>query len=79
MSSFIGTKTINISFDKCYSYHVENNKVIRTIEESLSCDEHEEADPRIVYNICQINFDAQVIVRCSDSDILIILLGNIDY
>ncbi|GFW59309.1 uncharacterized protein TNCV_2910541 [Trichonephila clavipes] len=41
MYPFIGNKTIYISFDKCYSYHVVNNQVIRSIEESLSCDEHE--------------------------------------
>lgn len=79
MSPFIGNKTIYLSFDKCYSYRAENNKVIRTIEESLSCEEHEEADTRIVYHICHINFDAQVVVRCSDSDILVILLGNMDH
>jgi len=79
MSPFIGNKTIYLSFDKCYLYRAENNQVIRTIEESLSCEEHEEADTRIIYHICQINFDAQVVVRCSDSDILIILLGNMDH
>jgi len=79
MSPFIGNKTIYLSFDKCYLYRTENNQVIRIIEESLSCEEHEEADIRIIYHICQINFDAQVVVRCSNSDILIILLGNMDY
>ncbi|GFS64407.1 uncharacterized protein TNCV_3955781 [Trichonephila clavipes] len=78
MHPFIGNKTIYLSFDKCYSYHVVNNQVIRSIEESLSCDEHE-ADTRIIYHICQISVDAQVVVRCSDSDILIIFLGNLDH
>ncbi|GFX88625.1 uncharacterized protein TNCV_2660361 [Trichonephila clavipes] len=41
MYPFIGNKTIYLSFDKCYSYRVVNNQVIRSIEESLSCDEHE--------------------------------------
>ncbi|GFU51383.1 uncharacterized protein TNCV_4752491 [Trichonephila clavipes] len=79
MYPFIGNKTIYLSFDKCYSYHVLNNQVIRSIEESLSCEEHEEDDTRIIYHICQISVDAQVVVLCSDSDILIIPLGNLDH
>ncbi|GFW61789.1 uncharacterized protein TNCV_1471111 [Trichonephila clavipes] len=67
MYPFIGNKTIYLSLDKCYSYRIVNNQVIRSIEESL-CDEHE-ADTRIIYHICQISVDAQVVVRCSDSDI----------
>uniref|UniRef100_A0A2H1WQX5 SFRICE_024036 n=1 Tax=Spodoptera frugiperda TaxID=7108 RepID=A0A2H1WQX5_SPOFR len=63
----------------CYSYRVESNKVIKTLEDSLSCEEHEEADSRIIYHICQINVDAEVMIRCSDTDILIILLGNMDH
>ncbi|GFX71543.1 hypothetical protein TNCV_2695311 [Trichonephila clavipes] len=47
--------------------------------ESLSCEEHKEADTRIIHHICQISVDAQVVVRYSDSDILIILLGNLDH
>ncbi|GFW70085.1 uncharacterized protein TNCV_2215381 [Trichonephila clavipes] len=53
MYPFIGNKTIYLSFDKCYSYCVVNNQVIRSIEESLSCDEHE-VDTRIIYHICLI-------------------------
>ncbi|GFV03419.1 uncharacterized protein TNCV_596271 [Trichonephila clavipes] len=79
MHSFIGNKTIYLSFDKCYSYRVVNNQVIRSIKESLSWEEHEEAYTRIINHICQISVDAQVVVRCSDSDILIILLGNLDH
>ncbi|CAH2015292.1 unnamed protein product [Acanthoscelides obtectus] len=79
MVPFIGNKIIYVSFNKCYSYKVLNNKVVRSIEESLSCEEHEEADSRIIYHICQIDFDADVVIRCSDSDILIILMGNMDH
>ncbi|KAL3279889.1 hypothetical protein HHI36_017395 [Cryptolaemus montrouzieri] len=79
MLPFIGNKNIYVSFNKCYSYKVLNNKVIKTIEESLSCEEHEEADTRIIFHVCQIDFDAEIVIRCSDSDILIILLGNMDH
>lgn len=66
MVAFIGNTIIYLSFNKCYSYRVEHKKVITTLEESLSCGDHEEADTRIIYNICQINFDADVLIRCSD-------------
>lgn len=76
MAPIIGDKIIYVNFNKCYSYRVESNKVIKTVEDSLSCEEHEEADSRIIYHICQINVDGEVVIRCSDTDILIILLGN---
>lgn len=47
MAPFIGNKIIYVNFNKCYSYRVENDKVTRTVDDSLSCEEHEEADPRI--------------------------------
>jgi len=77
MAPIIGNKIIYVNFNKCYSYRVESNKVIKTVEDSLSC-EQEEANSRIIYHICQINVDADVLIRCSDTDILIILLGNMD-
>ena len=40
---------------------------------------HEEADTKIVHNVCAINFDANVLIRCSDTDILVILLGNMNF
>ncbi|GFT48906.1 uncharacterized protein TNCV_2771211 [Trichonephila clavipes] len=81
MYPFIGNKTIYLRFDKrvlFVSRVCVVNKVIRSIEESLSCDEHE-AETRIIYHICQISVDAQVVVRCSDSNILIKFLGNLDH
>lgn len=74
MAPIVGNKIIYVNFNKCYSYRVENNKVIKTVEDS-----HEEADSRIIYHICQINVDAEVVIRCSDTDILLILLGIMDH
>lgn len=79
MMPFIGDKKIYVSSNTFYSYKVLNNKVIKTVEESLSCGEHEEADSRIIYLICQIDFDPQVVIRCSDADIFIVLLENMDH
>ncbi|GFX06323.1 uncharacterized protein TNCV_505421 [Trichonephila clavipes] len=51
MFPFIGNKTIYLRFDNCYSYRIVNNQVIRSIEESLSCEEHEEAEILELYII----------------------------
>ncbi|GFV26314.1 hypothetical protein TNCV_4029571 [Trichonephila clavipes] len=67
----------NIATAKPVPENVENILLNLEKNESLSCDEHE-ADTPIIYHICQISVDAQV-VRCSDSDILIIFLGNLDH
>ncbi|KAG5868788.1 hypothetical protein JTB14_001697 [Gonioctena quinquepunctata] len=79
MAPFIGNKIVYVNFNKCYSYRVESNEVIETVEDSLSCEEHEEADSRIIYHICQINVYAEVVIRYSDTNILIILPGNMDH
>ncbi|CAH1100730.1 unnamed protein product [Psylliodes chrysocephalus] len=79
MAPLIGNKTIYLSLNEYYCYWVEDNKVIMTKDDLLSCKEHEEADSRIIYHICQISFEADVVIRCSDSDILVILLGNMDH
>lgn len=42
----------------------------------MACD-HEEADTRIVYHISKVPEHSNILIRASDTDILIILLGNI--
>ncbi|CAH1110447.1 unnamed protein product [Psylliodes chrysocephalus] len=56
-----------------------NNKVISKIHEDLSCSEHEEADTKIVYHVCNIDAQANFVIRCSDTDIAAIILGNIHH
>lgn len=79
LAPFIGSKVIYLNFDYCYEYKVENNKIIRNICQDLSCPEHEEADTKIVYHVCNIDYNSNVLIRCSDTDILVIMLGNMDH
>lgn len=79
MAPLIGNKEIYINFEKCYKYKVINNHVERTDVLSLACPAHEEADTKIVFHICKINFDANVTIRCSDTDVAIIMLGNMEH
>lgn len=50
-----------------------------TIEENLNCEDHEEADTKIVYHTCQLLGNGNVVIRCSDTDVLIIILSNMKY
>lgn len=74
---FMG-KTVYVNHVDCYKYEVINGEVIRTNDTHLSCPSHEEADTKIIFHICNLNLDyiPQVTIRCSDTDIIIILLGN---
>lgn len=67
MASIIGNKTIYLNHDSCYVYSVIDNKVRRQIDHDLSCEDHEEADTKIVFFTCQIKEDATVIIRTSDT------------
>ncbi|XP_067613930.1 serine/threonine-protein kinase Wnk isoform X4 [Eurosta solidaginis] len=73
---FVGNKTIYINYDQCYKYKVNNGHVERTHDVLLSCPAHEEADTKIVFHVCQIDYDAHVTIRCSDTDVAIIMLSN---
>lgn len=79
MASFIGNKIINLNFKQCHSFRMVNQAVETSIDETLSCENHEEADTKIVHHICTINYDANIVIRCSDTDILVIMLGNMDH
>ncbi|KAH9633489.1 hypothetical protein HF086_013166 [Spodoptera exigua] len=54
----------------------ETNKVISSITEELSRPEHEEADTKIVYHACKINYEANIIIRTIDTDVAAIMLGH---
>ncbi|CAH2096953.1 unnamed protein product [Euphydryas editha] len=79
MIPFIGNNKIFINFRQCHSFTVINNKVMSEIHEDLSCSEHEEADTKIVYHVCNIDAQANFVIRCSDTDITVIMLGNMHH
>ncbi|CAH0563075.1 unnamed protein product [Brassicogethes aeneus] len=75
---FLKDKTLNVNFDECYTFQVVNNTIIRFIDRDLSCTLHEEADTKIIHHVTKIEFDSNVVIRSSDTDVLIILLGNMN-
>lgn len=62
--------------DKMISFigNIHDNKIVSTIDEKLSCPEHEEADTKIVYHVCNIDDQANLVIKCSDTDIAVIML-----
>lgn len=74
--AFIGNKTIYIDFLQCHKLQVVNENIEMTIPQDLCCPHQEEADTRIVFHVSKITYECDVTIRCSDTDILIILLGN---
>lgn len=48
-------------------------------DENLSCPEYEEADANIFYHICNIVVQANFVIRCSDTDIAVIMLRNMHH
>lgn len=53
MAPFIGNTLIHLNFKKCYYFTVnDSQKVVSGINEELSCPEHEEADTKIIFHVC---------------------------
>lgn len=75
---FIRNKTVVLNYLRCYEYNVnENGNVVREEKHEFFCPSHEEADSKIIYHASKMNPDTNVVVKCSDTDITIIMLGNI--
>lgn len=79
MAPFIGNKEIFINFRQCHYYFVHNNRVISGVEDNLSCEQHEEADTKIIYHVCNVDAESNFVIRCSDTDIAAIMLGNMHH
>ncbi|GFV42587.1 uncharacterized protein TNCV_1315921 [Trichonephila clavipes] len=76
MKSFIGNRKIHINFRNCQSYQVVDEKTQSNINEDLCCTSHEEADTKIIYHACNVAEKSNIVIRGSDTDILIIMIGK---
>ncbi|PRD24878.1 UNVERIFIED_CONTAM: hypothetical protein NCL1_42522 [Trichonephila clavipes] len=54
------------------------NKVVSNIDENLTCTNHEETDTKI-HHVCNIYAEANLVMRCSDTDIAAIMLGHMSH
>ena len=76
MKSFLGNRQIFLNFRNCQSYKVVDDKIQSSVVENLCCPLHEEADTKIIYHACNITDQSNIVIRASDTDILIIMIGN---
>lgn len=82
MAPFFGNKIVYVNYKECYRYEVIDGNVVQTIERLQSCPKHEEADTKIIYHVCnfkELEPPYNVLIRCSDTDILVIMLGNMNF
>ena len=76
LATIIQNKKIFLTVDhQCYSYQVCENSVSKTEETKYEC-YHEEADTRIIFHASKAEPGSRILIKASDTDVLIILLGN---
>lgn len=61
--------------EHCYSYHAQQNRVIKMRENDYECF-HEEADTRMVFHAFKATAGSKILIQSADTDVLVILLGN---
>lgn len=76
-ADIIGNKILYYvnSDDVCFNFVRAHGHIQREISDKLNCS-HEEADSRITFHIAKMEANSNVVIRASDTDILIIILGN---
>lgn len=76
---FIGDKILFVNYEECHEFSMNdtNSGILKSLNKRLTCPSHEEADNKIIYHICHTNRVATFSFRCSDTDILIILLVHL--
>lgn len=76
LQSILKRKKVFITVgSECYSYQTKDSHVVITEEVDYKC-EHEEADTRIMFHISKVPPTSKILVKASDTDVLIILLAN---
>ncbi|KAK0160251.1 hypothetical protein PV328_007679 [Microctonus aethiopoides] len=80
MVPFIGNEIIHVNFRECHPFVVNNaNSTVSGVAKELSCPEYEEADTKIIYHACDINCQANKVIRSVDTDVAAIMLGHIKF
>lgn len=75
-AEYLGDKEVYISFQRCTRYRLLHGKVECQILTEFQCEGHEEADTKMSFFLKNIPSDNEVVIECSDTDILVILLAN---
>ncbi|KZR97548.1 Uncharacterized protein APZ42_007508, partial [Daphnia magna] len=77
LAEIYGGKVVRIGAEStCFLYKVVNGKVVKEEDSELSCPQHEEAGTRMLVHVSSVPCPATVVIRTSDTDVLVIALGN---
>lgn len=79
MAPFIRNKKIFVNYTTCTKFEVVENSVVATRVGGLSGPAHEEADTKIVFHAVKIQNKANLVIRCSDTDVAVKFLGNMQH
>lgn len=72
----IGNKIIYVNSDDiCFKFSCIDEQIQREVIDDLSSS-HEEADTRIIFHMSKVEAYSNVVIRASDTDIIVIILGN---
>ncbi|XP_049318490.1 uncharacterized protein LOC125780337 isoform X2 [Bactrocera dorsalis] len=75
--TIVGNKKIFLTVDhQCFSYEVQQNSIKKSEEVDYLC-HHEEADTRMIFHAYKAPPESKILIKASDTDVLVILLGNI--
>lgn len=75
-TGILGDKILRVNCENiCYMFYETDGHVNCEIDEVLNCSHHE-ADTRILFHISKLQENTNVVIRASDTDILIIAVGN---
>ena len=64
--------------DICYYFREKNGQVTRLLIPELTSS-HEEADSKMIYHLTILEENSKVIIRTSDTDVLVIALGCLEH
>ena len=64
--------------DICYCFREENGQVTRTLIPELTSS-HEEADSKMIFHLTNLEKNSKVIIRTSDTDVLVIALCCLEH
>ena len=75
---FLGNKTVLLNFHQCYEYKVCSEIVLFLVNGIYTVVAQKEADTKIVFHACNIPSEANNIIKCSNTDIRITMLKNMN-
>lgn len=78
VQSILKDKRVFVSFYRCLRYTAGESAVVCELMPNLKCEGHEEADTKIIFFLSRLGENKEVLIKCSDTDILVILLGNME-